>query len=339
MSSFLSTLVGSKEEEEKEEVEYNIICQKHKLLLQTLTKGNGWRVQHLYNYKGFWLNPNTVKNNLLLHTYFKSLPTDIVLAAFMKSGTTWLKALMFSTLNRHRYNFSDHHLHNHGPQSTFPFLDCESYPITDFTNIPISPRLFATHYSYTLLPACIKSGKIVYVCRDPKDVLISKWHFMSKLRSKDLPPLSLDVAFELFCQGESEYGPFWEHILSYWRASLESPEKILFLKYEEMKKQPEVVVRKLAAFMGKPFAEEEEEKGVVGDIVKLCSFENLSNLEVNNKGVEKFGSLVEVEKRDFFRKGEIGDWKNYLNEEMKERIDRITDDKFKGSGLSLNATV
>lgn len=135
-----------------------------------------------------------------------------------------------------------------------------------------------------------------------------------------------------FCEGVSNYGPFWEHVLSYWRASLESPEKILFLKYEEVKRQSEVVVRRLAAFMGIPFMAEEVEKGVVENIVKLCSFENLSNLEVNKKGVEKFGT-VEVENREFFRKGEIGDWRNYLSDEMKQRIDGIIDEKFKGSGL------
>ncbi|KAI7741311.1 hypothetical protein M8C21_011893, partial [Ambrosia artemisiifolia] len=235
--------------ESHEDADYNKICEKHKHLIETLPKGKGWRVQHLYNYNGFWLNPKTVKNNLVLHKYFKAQPTDIVLAAFMKSGTTWLKALMFSTLNRHRYSFSDHPLHH------------------------------------------------------------------------------------------NEYGPFWEHIMSYWRVSLESPDKILFLKYEELKRQPEVVVRKLAAFMGKPFTADEEKRGVVGDIVKLCSFENLSNLEVNTKGVEKFGTLLEVEKRDFFRKGKIGDWKNYLSDEMKERIDRITHEKLQGSGLILTTVV
>ncbi|KAL8237118.1 hypothetical protein R6Q59_018199 [Mikania micrantha] len=329
MSRFPS-LSGS--EYEEDDAKYNMICDKHKHLLETLPKGSGWRIQHLYNYNGFWLGPMTLKSNLLLHTYFKSEPTDIILASFMKSGTTWLKALMFSTLNRDRYSFSNHHLHNNSPQSTFPYLDAESYPMTDFTTFS-APRLFATHFARTLLPACMNSCKFVYVCRDPKDVLVSKWHFMSKLRSKDLPPLSFDEAFELFCLGVSEFGPFWEHILSYWRASLESPDKILFLRYEELMKQPEVVVRKLADFMGKPVTMEEEKKGVVWEIIKLCSFENLRNLEVNKKGVEKFGKLVEVEKQEFFRKGEIGDWKNYLSEEMKDRIDGIIDQKFKGSGL------
>ncbi|KAL8237162.1 hypothetical protein R6Q59_018243 [Mikania micrantha] len=223
---------------EEDDAEHNMICDKHKHLLETLPKGSGWRIQHLYNYNGFWLGPMTLKSNLLLHTYFKSEPTDIILASFMKFGTTWLQALMFSTLNRDRYSFSNHHLHNNIPQSTFPYLDAE----------------------------------------DPKDVLVSKWHFMSKLRSKDLPPLSFDEAFELFCLGVSEFGAFWEHVQSYWRASLESPGKILFLRYEELKKQLEVVVRKLADFMGKPVTMEEEKNGVVGEIIKLCSFENLRNL-------------------------------------------------------------
>ncbi|KAL4559340.1 hypothetical protein LXL04_031478 [Taraxacum kok-saghyz] len=296
-------------QESKEDADYNKICMKFEHLMETIPKGNGWREKHLYNYNGFWLHPNSIKNNLILHTYFKSQPSDIFLASAMKSGTTWLKALMFSTINRHRYSFSDHPLLHHGPHSSFPLLDFETHPITDFTHLP-SPRLFATHFPRTLLPSCITySCKFVYVCRDPKDVLISKWHFMSNHRSKDLPPLLLEDAFELFCEEISDYGPFWEHVLSYWRASLEFPEKTLFLKYEEIKEQPE-----------------------------LCSFENLSNLEVNKKGVEKFGKFLEVENRHYFRKGKIGDWRNYLSEEMRKRIDGITHDKLKGSGLILGAS-
>ncbi|KAJ9536276.1 hypothetical protein OSB04_un000548 [Centaurea solstitialis] len=317
---------------------YEKICEEHKQLIETLPKGKGWKVEHLYNYNGFWLDPFAINANLLLHTYFKSQPSDIVLASFMKSGTTWLKALMFSTINRHRYTISDHHLLHHSPQNTFPNMEIEFHPTTaDFTDLP-PPRLFATHFPQTLLPPCMTSCKLVYVCRDPKDVLISKWHFMNEIRSKDLDPLSLDEAFELFCQGVSDYGPFWEHVLQYWRASLDSPDKVLFFKYEEVKKQPQVELRKLAAFMGQPFTVEEEENGVVEDVVKLCCFENLSNLDVNKTGVTDF-RVVEMETRLFFRKGETGDWKNYLSNEMKERIDEITDDKFKSSGLVLGAKV
>ncbi|MFS8034373.1 putative Sulfotransferase domain, P-loop containing nucleoside triphosphate hydrolase [Helianthus anomalus] len=83
----------------------------------------------------------------------------------MKSGTTWLKALMLSALNRHRYTFPDHYHHKHNPHSTFSALDIESYPITDFTNAS-TPRLLSTCFAHTLLPACMSSCKFVYVCRD-----------------------------------------------------------------------------------------------------------------------------------------------------------------------------
>ncbi|KAI3724468.1 hypothetical protein L2E82_36246 [Cichorium intybus] len=320
--------------ESKEDGDYIKLCKEYDYLIETIPKGNGWNVKHLYKYNGFWLNPIGIKANLLLHAYFKSHPTDIFLASFMKSGTTWLKALMISTINRHRYNFTDHHLHHHGPQSTFPSIDIEfqSYPITDFMHIS-APRLFATHLPRTLLPPSVTSCKFIYICRDPKDVLVSKWFFMNKIRDTDLPPLSFDEAFDLFCQGISDFGPFWEHVLSYWRASLDAPDKILFLKYEEVKEQPEAVVRKLATFMGEPFTAEEDEQRVAENIVNMCSFENLSNLEVNKTGVFNIG-IGKVGNREFFRKGKIGDWKNYMTEEMKQRIDGITHEKLKGSGLA-----
>ncbi|KAJ9536272.1 hypothetical protein OSB04_un000544 [Centaurea solstitialis] len=291
--------------ESEDDALYEKFVEEYEQLIKTLPEGKGWWVEHLYNYNGFWLAPVMVKNILLFDTYFKSQPSDIFLAAFIKSGTTWLKALMFSTINRHRYTMSDHQLFHQGPQSTFPNMEIAFDPTIDLTHLP-APRLFSTHLPLTLLPASMTSCKFVYVCRDPKDVLISKWYFTNKIRSKDLAPLSLDEAFELFCQGISECGPFWDHVLQYWRASLDSPEKFLFLKYEELKKQPKVELRKLAAFMGQPFTAEEDEKGVVEEIVKLCSFENLSNLEVNKKGVGNFKAL-DVENRFFLQ--ERRDWR------------------------------
>ncbi|MBA0608476.1 hypothetical protein Godav_020692, partial [Gossypium davidsonii] len=103
----------------------------------------------------------------------------------------------------------------------------------------------------------------VYICRDPKDVFVSKWHFANKLRPKELPPLSLEETFDLFCKR------------GYWKASVESPKKVLFLKYEDVKKEPLGCGRKVAEFLGVPFTPEEENKEIVEQIVKLCSFESM----------------------------------------------------------------
>lgn len=333
-----SPLASQLTKENIEEDDYEKTYHNFNQMAQTLPRGKGWRALHVVKYQNYWLNPkNTLKGVLLLQNHFKPKPTDTFLAAFMKCGTTWLRALLFATFNRSRYDLTSHPLLTNGPHNVFPSLDAyigNKYPIGDLDSLP-SPRFFATHFAYDLFPESVKASrsKFVYIWRDPKDVLVSKWHFMNKIRPKDLPILTLHEAFELFCDGVSEYGPFWDHVLGYWKASLKAPDKILFLKYEELKKEPEFHVKRLAEFIGVPFSGEEEEGGEVGKVVELCSFDKLRNLEVNKTGVSRFNDEIVVQNQDFFRKGEIGDGKNYLTEEMIERLDRITKCKFEGTGL------
>ncbi|KAF3685371.1 hypothetical protein FXO37_00687 [Capsicum annuum] len=94
----------------------------------------------------------------------------------------------------------------------------------------------------------------------------------------------------------------WDHVSDYWKASLENPDKVLFLTYEDMKTDPVVCLTKLAKFLDKPFCLEEEWEEVVQKIVRLCSFENLSSLEVNQTAVQHFSPQLAVENRHFLRK-------------------------------------
>ena len=90
-------------------------------------------------------------------------------------------------------------------------------------------------------------------------------------------------------------------------------------------------LRRLAHFIGKPFSQEEDNSGLLDQIIKLCSFDSLSKLEVN-----KTGNLINNLRNDaFFQSGVIGDWKNYLTAEMASKLDRITEEKFSCSGLSM----
>ncbi|XP_049386207.1 cytosolic sulfotransferase 12-like [Solanum stenotomum] len=130
-------------------------------------------------------------------------------------------------------------------------------------------------------------------------------------------------------QGVSIYGPFWDHVLDYWKQSIENPNKVLFLMYEEMKEKPKIQLKRLAEFLECQFSIEEENCGVVDEILKMCSFENLSNLKVNTNEKLPTGEG----NKTYFRKGEIGDWKNYFTVEMSENLNRITEQKFYGFGL------
>ncbi|XP_030945678.1 cytosolic sulfotransferase 6-like [Quercus lobata] len=182
--------------------------------------------------------------------------------------------------------------------------------------------------------------------RDPKDVFASLWTFQSKMTTRVGLPINENIedTLEFFCEGKTTAGPFWDHVLGYWRASLESPEKILFIKFEDLKNETEYWIKKLAQFIGYPFSLEEEDKGMAQKIKNLCDFENMSNLEVNKNGVMTlaFGikkdevNTYEVKNSTFFRKCEVGDWKNHLTQAMAMRLNQITEEKLSSYGLTWN---
>ncbi|KAI3932456.1 hypothetical protein MKW92_014345 [Papaver armeniacum] len=315
-------------------------------------------------YPGFWIFAEALENIKDFQQNFKAVDTDLLLASLPKSGTVWLKALVFAIVNRTHHPIlstsQNHPLFTVSPHDLVPFVDFKHvYPDCSFLDFTKSSsnnhddstcRLIATHIPYTSLPDSVIDRaincKIVYICRNPQDTFISTWHFINKMRTlpesnnKSTPPLSktktntplsIEDAFELFCSGVSDFGPYWDHVLGYWKGSLETPCKVLFLKYEDLKKEPEPQLKKLAEFLGHSFSMEEESQGVIKEILSLCCFQHMKNLDVNKSGKILSNSIAN---KDIFRKGEVGDWKNYLTPKMVERLDRLMEEKLCGSGLT-----
>ncbi|RLM73689.1 cytosolic sulfotransferase 17-like [Panicum miliaceum] len=164
----------------------------------------------------------------------------------------------------------------------------------------------ATHMHHAILPASISNSpdcKIVYICRNPKDMLVFLWHFSRRVQ----PDLAFSDVFEQAREGVSFSGPIWDHVLGYWNASKESPETVLFLRYEEILLDP------------------------VGNVRKLARFETMRGLEVNRAAGS--GSLL-FPNGCYFRRGEAGDWANHMTPEMARRLDAVMEEKLRGSGLS-----
>ncbi|XP_039136412.1 LOW QUALITY PROTEIN: cytosolic sulfotransferase 15-like [Dioscorea cayenensis subsp. rotundata] len=281
---------------------------------------------------------------MAIQAHFKPRPSDILLLTSPKSGTTWLKALSFATLHRHSFSLSDHPFLTNTPHQCVPFLErFFSHRTIPNLNVLPSPTIFATHLPFSLLPQRALRCRIVFLWRDPKDTFVSLCHFLDRWmgssaeHTSTTQGLDLSKAFQMFSQGTSAFGPFWDHVLGYWTESLRSPEMVLFFRYEEMIEDAVSHLRRLAQFMGCPFSMEEERDGVVDDIVQLCSFDNLREVEVNKDNKGSF-----EEKRppasSFFRKGKVGDWVNYLSMEMAEKLDAITKEKLHGSGLTFESS-
>ncbi|XP_051149274.1 cytosolic sulfotransferase 12-like [Andrographis paniculata] len=316
------------------------VSQEFKTFISSLPKRKIHLTPDLYQYQGFWYPVMILRSVIACQNHFHPQSSDIFLVTFPKSGTTWLKSLLFTLSNRRQFAATDanHPILTTNPHELVPTLEIALYvnnenPNLDNFEFPSFPRLFCTHMPWTGLPQPIKNSstnKIVYLYRNPKDVFVSLWHFGKKLspeESKKMGPDSFVEGFESFCEGVTPFGPFFDHIQDYLKESKKNPSRILFLKYEDMKEQPGLHLRRLAEFLDCPFSSDEEESGLVEDIVKLCSFENLSNLEVNKNGKVSFTGVLNSA---FFHRGKIGDWKNHLSEEMALKLDGIWEDKLGG---------
>lgn len=308
-----------------------------KQLLDSLPKERGWRTPHLYLFQGFWCQPKEIQSIVSIQKLYQAQDDDIIVATIPKSGTTWLKALSFAIVNRQHFahNHANHPLLTSNPHQLVPFLEYKLFAnneIPDMSRLS-RPRLMGTHVPMTALPGSVRDSKckLVYIVRNPFDNFVSVWHFMSKIRPGSLGPLTFDEAFDRYCRGAIGFGPYWEHMLGYWRESLRNPDKVLFLKYEEMKENTGFHLKKIGEFLGVPFTEEEEEGGVVDGIAKLCSFEHMKELEVNKNGK---GAINDFENKNLFRKGLVGDWVNHFTPMMVERLSSIMDEKLGGTGLS-----
>ncbi|KAI3889999.1 hypothetical protein MKX03_025740, partial [Papaver bracteatum] len=187
----------------------------------------------LYQYQGFWCFAKGIESIKDFQQNFKALDTDLVIASIPKSGTIWLKALAFAIVNLSRYSCSSaskNYLHHPfltvSPHELIPFIELKhiftaNSPIDETTNG--SPgRIIATHVPCPSLPESIKTStvncKIIYLCRNPRDTFISLWIFTNKLR--ELPEIA---------NGAAVFGPFWDHVLGYWKESLKNPHKVLFI--------------------------------------------------------------------------------------------------------------
>jgi hypothetical protein len=287
-------------------------------------------------YQGFWMHEGLVPAAAALQRRFEPRPRDVVVASLPKCGTTWLIALAFATLARraHPPSVADHPLRRLNPHQCLPFLEglFASGREGKLHGLP-SPRLMNTHMPLAMIPgavpACGGAGgcKVVYICREPKAMVVSLWHYLRRVH----PELEFGEVFDVACDGITPFGPFWDHILGYWRASTARPESVLFLRYEELLRDPAENVRMLARFVGLPFSAAEENAGVLRGIVELCSLGSMRGIEANRTGY--VDSRIKLPREALFRKGVADDWRSHMTPEMVRRMDEIIADKLHASGI------
>ncbi|MDJ0718890.1 MAG: sulfotransferase domain-containing protein [Prochloraceae cyanobacterium] len=261
----------------------------------------------------------TQKEMDLIEKKFVVRDSDIFVVAYPKSGTTWMEQIV-------------HLMLNNGVQGdkvlseAVPWVEgANRYQGLDkLLNQQSNPRRFHSHLLYHLMPGVkLSRAKYIYVARNPKDNAVSFYfHSCSKLGYDG----TWDEFFDLYIQGKVGYGSFFAHVLDWWKASKNS-NNILFVKYEDMKRDLKQAVKTVADFLQVKLDEELWEA-----ITTQSTFESMAN---NSKA-----NLDWVAQRPQFpkhmRKGIVGDWRNHFTSEQNEIFETIYAKYMKDSDLQFD---
>ncbi|XP_022256006.1 estrogen sulfotransferase-like isoform X2 [Limulus polyphemus] len=277
------------------------------------------------SYKGYIIPQNLFLKGIMRDLMgFKVREDDIFVVSFPKTGTTWVQELVYVIATDLDFNAAQ----AKNLEQRFPFIEF-FYPGLKIIEKTSSPRFLKSHLPYTLLPPEAQQikPKIVYIMRNPKDVLVSYYHFLRMVKEISYKG-SFEEFFKSFLDGKIPYGPIWKHYLEWWEHR--NDENVLFLFYEDLHKDIVASVKKIADFLGKSLTEEEIER-----IAYHCSFQQMAkNPSVNYSHWDDL-DVRNKNEAEFMRKGIVGDWKNYFTKEMNQVMDEWIEEKFQSEETGL----
>ena len=194
--------------------------------------------------RGYWLPPVIVQD--WLRTYNMAIRSDdVIVASSPKSGTHWLFYVVYLLKTN---NFGAIPRHQQRPLLEAPRSDDEFQALIQQKE----PRILATHMPAALLAKHAFKAKIVYIYRNPKDVVTSLYfHY------KNFIVWPFNKTFEefvdIFLEGDTIWGPHWKHVKSYHDLKQQGPneqsQQLLLVKYEDLKKDTKAMIRKIGDFL------------------------------------------------------------------------------------------
>ncbi|CAF0796013.1 unnamed protein product [Didymodactylos carnosus] len=267
------------------------------------------KAAYIYDY----LFPEQIISKFKELTRFQFDKNDIICSAFPKSGITLIQEIVYLIQSDFNYEQAK----QKDISDRFSFLEWPSVSLKELNNerekYPEKIRLMKTHLPPIVFNDTFKKAKIIYIYRNPKDVCVSLYHFLKSI-NVDIGYTGKFYEFhESFLIDELYYAPWWRHVNDYYSLK----ESIFIVSYEELLKNFQPTIRRLAAYLGKSITTEQLDK-----LEQWCSFESMkTNSKVNYDWFKDYGFV----KKDFsfMRKGQIGDWLNYFDINTSKKFDEM----------------
>lgn len=195
------------------------------------------------------------------------------------------------------------------------------------------PRMIKTHFHHFLLPEQLQKGKgrIIYIARNPKDVVTSFFRLMQWDDLLSDNDNTFDAFVEGFIDGTEYACPWPRHVLEFW--DRRNDRHVLFLKYEDAIRDMHATIRRIADFLGRDLTDEDVNK--IGEHCKVDNMRN--NPAVNGMYWTEIKQMNFESEGRFINKGKPGTWREVLKPEQSSKIDEMIEEVAK-SGLIIEQT-
>lgn len=233
-------------------------------------------------------------------------PSDVIVTGYPRAGNTWLVTAIDAMFNADNLDsFADK-----GSQT----YTMDFFQFLDIVKQLEHPRILQSHLRYDMLPDDVqkKDVKIIHISRDPRDVVVSYYHFCQIWRMFNYQG-SWDTFFEAFLEGNVAFGSWFDYTKD-WMSHKDDP-NILFIDYEGFQADSVATIAKIANFLG---------KNLSTDIVEKIASEVCFDSMKQNPRLNRMDPMFfDESKGHFIRSGKVGDWKNYFTSDQQVAFDAV----------------
>lgn len=268
-----------------------------------------------------------------LGNWYEHNSADAYLISFPKCGRTWLRLMMGRALQQ-QFDLSH------------PNLQEKMLSLTSLAQLhPNIPKVLITHddnphwkkpEELETSKKQYKNAKVIFLVRDPRDVLVSTYFEQKKRVSFWADAYKKDKTLQKYQDRikpyEGNISDFiyedaggLKTILNYyniWERNRQIPKDFLLVRYEDLHENPHGELRRVLEFLEVQYREE-----VISEAVNYSAFDKMRKMEKKGKADPKLKPANPKDEESYkTRKGKVGGFWEYLNEEEIAYINRLIDD-------------
>jgi hypothetical protein len=257
-----------------------------------------------------WGQPDGTHDPRVL-AHFQALESDVLITTAPKAGTTWMQQILYQMRSGGDPTFDN-------IDAVVPWLELPrknkswQQVLDDYDTLP-RPRLFKTHCTAEQTPG-IGTASIILTMRDPRDCCVSFYHHLMNMTdsARDMAGHQRPASFTAHVDNWLESAAWFRNVKSWW--PYRDHEKVLLLRYKDLKRDLGGVVDQIAAFLDWELNPEQKAK-----VLEYSSFDWMKAHD------EKFSRQTESGEASFkpgrfIRQGRVGAYKELITPALEKKI-------------------